>query len=66
MTLVTPYILPVLFSTDKSGNRRRWKIKSIGDMLHTEYGRVGGKLIRNERKCQAVSVGRKNEKSPEE
>lgn len=66
MTSQTKYILPVLFSTDKSGNRRRWLIKAIGDTIYTEYGRVGGKLIRNKRVCQAVSVGRKNEKSPEE
>ena len=58
--------LPVLYSIDKSGKERMWKVWVIGDTVHWTSGLVDGKKQFYKRSYVGVNKGRKNETTAEE
>lgn len=55
------YILPVLYSKDKSGRMRLWKIYTRKNLLYKTHGLVDGKLVTSKREIEGVNKGKKNE-----
>jgi hypothetical protein len=60
------YYLPILFSIDKSGSERMWKIWVEDKTVHRIQGLVKGKKQPYQRVYKAKNIGKKNETSPEE
>lgn len=60
------YYLPILFTTDKSGKERMWKIWAVDDTVHRLQGLITGKKQTYERKYAGKNVGKKNETTPDE
>jgi ATP-dependent DNA ligase len=59
--------LPTLFKTDKTGKSREWKIFRKGNVVHTEHGVVGGKIVISKPTIyEAVYEGQKNAMDEEE
>jgi hypothetical protein len=66
MTTPESYILPCLYSTDKSGNERIWKTYTLENFVYTTSGLVDGKKVTSKRDVEGVNIGKKNETSAEE
>ncbi len=66
--LVYPYTyyLPILFTTDKSGKERMWKIWVIDDTVHRLQGLLSGKKIPYKRVYKGKNVGKANKTTAEE
>lgn len=57
--------LPPLYGKDRNGNTLVWQVKATGDRVITEYGRLGGKLIRSIDRVRVTNAGRANERGGE-
>ena len=60
------YYLPFLYTLDKNGRERVWKIWVVGDTLHRQSGLVDGKKVPFERSFEGKNIGKANETTPEE
>ncbi len=64
---MTEYNLPTLYSIDKSGKERMWRIWVVNNAVFKEYGTVSGKKIITEpRVFEAKNIGKKNATTSEE
>lgn len=66
MTTRTTFILPTLYIIDKLERRRQWRVWVTNNIVHTEYGLVGGKLITSVRGHVGVNNKNKNKTTSEE
>lgn len=57
--------LPPLYGKDRKGNTLIWQVSAKGDCTVTEYGRLGGKLIRSIDRVRSTNVGRANQREGE-
>ena len=60
------YYLPILFTLDKNGKERMWKIWVEDDTAKRIQGLVTGKKISYERTFKGKNIGKKNETSADE
>jgi len=60
------YALPLLYSMDKKGKERVWKIWAVGDTVYKSYGEVGGLKVPSTRTYKGVNMGKTNETTAEE
>lgn len=60
------YILPMLYTIDKSGKKRLWRVCATGNSVIRIQGLVDGKKQTYTRTFEGKNIGKKNETSPEE
>lgn len=57
----------ILYQKTKTGATNQWRVYTIGAILYTEFGQVGGKLqTTSGTPCIATNVGRSNERNLEQ
>ncbi len=57
----------ILFQKTKLGNINQWRCYTIGNILYTEFGMVGGKLQTTPGQiCEGTNIGKSNERTPEQ
>lgn len=56
--------LPTLYSLDKNGRERMWRIWTEDCVIHSESGLVDGKKVPSKRACKGVNIGKSNETTP--
>lgn len=65
-TAAPRYHLPPLYTTDKSGREREWKVWVVGDTAYRSSGLVDGKKVESKRQFSGKNIGKKNETTPQE
>jgi ATP-dependent DNA ligase len=59
-------ILAPLYRKSSLGKLLVWRVWTEGNVIHSEYGQVDGKLQHAVKKAKGMNIGRSNETSPEE
>jgi len=58
--------LPTLYARASSGKVKQWTIRTVDDLIITEYGYLTGKKQLSEKAAKPKNIGKSNETTPEE
>lgn len=55
----------ILYQKTKTGSINQWRVYTVGNIIYTEYGQIGGQLQTTPgTPCITTNVGRSNERNP--
>jgi hypothetical protein len=57
---------PTLYHKTKTGATVQWSVFTIGNLILSEYGQIGGKMMSAVKPAEGKNVGRSNETSPDD
>lgn len=58
--------IAILYKKDSKGKIREWRIRTEDNLIITEHGIKGGKMVEERRLAEAKNIGRANETTPEQ